>query len=89
MALNRACTFPRYIVFFNKPPWVIIDTLPRLDSLSLYLSVIYIYIFLRFFFPAPFLEFIFFSPVTTTTTTAIHPLTRDRCSLCSLDGNEY
>lgn len=53
MALNRACTFPRYIVFFNKPPWVIIDTLPRLDSLSLYLSVIYIYIYFFVFFSPP------------------------------------
>lgn len=67
MALNRACTFPRYIVFFNKPPWVIIDTAARFFSLFfllLYFSRVYICFFSFFPLPLlPFLEFISFSPV--------------------------
>lgn len=62
MALNRACTFPRYIVFFNKPPWVIIDTAARFFSLFFYILPC-VYMFLLFFSPLlPFLEFISFSP---------------------------
>lgn len=64
MALNRACTFPRYIVFFNKPPWVIIDTAARFFSLFFLLlySPVCIYVSSLFFPLLPFLEFISFSP---------------------------